>query len=654
LPLRFTVQDVVIAEDPAFTSEFPFTQAKQLDVRVSLLPLLTGNVKVNSIDLDEPSVELIRNNSGVWNFASLAKGPAPTTPVPEPTEPAAAKPFSLSRLSITGGKIAITDHLKAQPRTVYAPIDASLRDFAKGQPFSFDLNVHIPGEGIQVIKLEGTGGPLPDTGPATMPLHATVTLSNIDIAGLRKFLDSEYVGKATGVLTGETKIDSEAGKLSAKGNLNLKDVTVGTTAVGYPIDLDYDVSSEVLTGLIQVSAATLKLGATPISVTGTVNTNPTPLEVDLRLKSGEVSIEEVARLAAAFGVAFAPDTTVAGKVVTDVLARGPFSRLALNGNVSGRDLQISGKSLAQPVHVKQLDLALTPTEIRSNEFQATTGKTTVIGRIGLKQYTSNTPIIDANLRAPGATLPEIQNIARAYGVTGLDQLSGAGALSFDLRANGPLESVASNNVMRAVNGNIKLSFDTMKLQGVDASRELAKIGGFLKSDGPDKGFTEILKLSGNILVKNGVAETNDLQAKLNEGTLAVVGRSDLAQESLDMRGAAVLSKAFSDQVGGTGVGGYLTTVLSNANGEIVIPVIITGNFKQPRFAPDTAAFAKMQRDRLLPGLDNPSKALGGLLDSLTGKKKPEEGSTNNAAPTEEKPKPGLKDALQGLFGGGKK
>jgi len=89
LPFRFTVQNVVIAEDPAFKSEFPFTHAKQLDVRVSLLPLLTGNVKVNSVDLDEPSVELIRDSRGVWNFSSLAKG-APTAPAPpKPT----AAPF---------------------------------------------------------------------------------------------------------------------------------------------------------------------------------------------------------------------------------------------------------------------------------------------------------------------------------------------------------------------------------------------------------------------------------------------------------------------------------------------------------------------------------------------------------------------------------
>ena len=268
-------------------------------------------MQVNSIDLEEPSVELIRDGKGVWNFASLAKGAKTAESKPAETAPEAksTSSFSLGRLSIRGGKIAMTDHLKKQPRMVYEPIDISLLDYAEGKPFSFDISARLPGEGSQEIRIKGTGGPLPEGGPAAMPLHATLSLTNIDIAGLRKFLDSEYISKATGILGGETKIESESGKLSAKGQVNLKDLKVGGLDVGYPIDLDYDLSSEVAAGLVQVTAATLKLGSTPITVTGTINTNPSPMEVDLRLKSGEVSIGEVARLASAFGVAFAPGTT---------------------------------------------------------------------------------------------------------------------------------------------------------------------------------------------------------------------------------------------------------------------------------------------------------------------------------------------------------
>jgi AsmA protein len=663
LPVRFSVQDLTVADDPSFQASLPFVQAKQLDVRVSLLRLLTGTIQVDSLDLQQPSVELIRNNQGKWNFASLTpaapsapvSGPAPEVSAPSGETPAKvpeSKPsaFSLRRLSIQGGKIAITDQLKNQPRTVYEPIDVSLRDYKQGQPFSFDVTAHIPGQGSQEIKVKGTGGPLPDAGPAAMPLKATVSLNSIDVAGLRKFLDSEYLSKAEGSLSGETQLESQSGKMAGKGKLNFANAKIGGVEVGYPIALDYDLSSDVAAGIVQIASATLKLGETPLAVAGTINTNPTPTEVDLHLKTGEVSIAEAARLASAFGIAFSPDTTVTGKMLGDVRARGPFSKLALNGTLSGRSLQISGKSLPQPVSVNQLDLSLTPNEIQSNEFEARTGKTTVIGRVGIRQYTSKTPIIDTALRAPGATLPEIQTIASAYGLTGLQQLSGPGNLSFDLRATGPLESVASANVMRALNGKINLNFDMMKIQGVDASRELARIGGFLKSDTTDRGFTEVLKLAGNIGVTNGVAQTNDLEARLAEGTLAASGKADLATQQLDLRGAAIFSKGYSDKVGGTTIGGYLTTALSNDKGELVIPVIITGDMKKPKFLPDAQALLKMQRDRLLPGLDDPRKALSNILDGLSGKKKTEEQGSKQG----EQPKPNpLRDALEGIFGGKK-
>jgi hypothetical protein len=240
LPVRFTVKDVVIAEDSAFKSKFPFIQAQQLDVRVSLLSLLTGNVKVHSIDLNQPSVELIRDKKGIWNFASVSAGTTPGAPLPPPARHhQAARPTSRRN-----PQLRRKPHpLRVQPESPYdsrrqnsdngfdeeptshgyEPIDVTLRDYEAGQPFSFDVTAHIPGEGSQNIHVKGTAGPLPPDGPAAMPLKATAELNNIDIAGLHKFLDSEVVSKAVGTLSGETQIESQSGKLSAKGKMNLKD-----------------------------------------------------------------------------------------------------------------------------------------------------------------------------------------------------------------------------------------------------------------------------------------------------------------------------------------------------------------------------------------------------------------------------------------------
>jgi autotransporter translocation and assembly factor TamB len=84
-------------------------------------------------------------------------------------------------------------------------------------------------------------------------------------------------------------------------------------------------------------------------VTGTVNSKPTPAQLDLNLKASDVSIVEIARLAAAAGMAFSADTKVDGRVNANIQAKGPADKPVLNGTIGGRDIQISGKGIAKPV-----------------------------------------------------------------------------------------------------------------------------------------------------------------------------------------------------------------------------------------------------------------------------------------------------------------
>ena len=57
------------------------------------------------------------------------------------------------------------------------------------------------------------------------------------------------------------------------------------------------------------------------------------------------------------------------------------------------------------------------------------------------------------------------------------------------------------------------------------------------------------------------------------------GSVNLVNQSLDMAVTAVLSKDYAQSVGGTGVGGYLTTALANSKGELVMPIVIEWTFK---------------------------------------------------------------------------
>ncbi len=615
LPLRFQVQNPTIADDPSFGNQSPFVQAERLDVRVSLLPLLGGNVTVQSLELRRPTIELIRNPRGVWNFASL--GPEPTTSAPAGGSGSAGS-FTLDRLQIQDGQVAITDRQARQPRTVYDHIDLTLLNFSAGKPFTLDL-------GTNEIRLKGEGGPLAESSPAATPFRGSLSLNRFDMGRLSK--------DAAGLLSGDTQIASQSGNLTATGKMKIEGAKVNKLDLGYPISLDYDGAAKPADGLITIHRGTIQLGPTPLSITGSINTNATPIAINLNIQSGDVSITEIARLASAFGVAFDPGTQVTGKVAVNVQARGSVDKPALTGTVAGRDLHISGKNVPQPVQVSTLDLAMTPTEIRSNEFNATSGKTTVGAHFALKQYMSGNPLIDLGLRAPNATLPEIQSIASAYGMTGLDQIQGQGGLNLDLRAAGSTQSLASADAMKALNGTLNLDFSPLSIKGFDAVRELAVIGGFASGDKKDS--TDLLRVIGQILIKDGIAQTDDLKAQLPVGNLAATGTANLATETLNLKLSSIFSKEYTDKVGGTRIGGYLNTALSNSAGELVIPAIVTGTFKQPKFSPDTQAIVQLQKQKVTT---EARSAVSGLVNSLAGSK------------DEKSEKPTVKGLLGGLFG----
>jgi AsmA protein len=646
IPLRIRVQNLAIADDPAFATEKPFVQAEQVDLMVRLIPLLRGNVEIESLDLQRPVVELIKSQQGLWNFSTLGEasqqgglgGRTSSTftqaqsqaggvkdhvsPAGSPSESNAQNPhqFSLASLTISDGEVAVTDLQANKPRTVYDHISANVRDFALDRQFSFDVAAHLPGAGTEEIRFQGEAGPLVRSEPAATPVRGTLDLKQVEIAALRKFLDSPVLASMDGVLTGQTEISSTSGTLAANGKISLQNARLNGRALGYPITADYDINDSVSNDLVTIRNTTLTLGTMPLLINGTANTKPTPVQVNLQLKADNVSIAEVAKLAAASGIALSPDASVTGSMSANLQARGAADKPALSGSVSGQNLQITGKSIPQPVHVKSVNMNLTPAEIRSDSFNVSSGGTTVTVQFVLRQYLAKSPLVDATLRASGANLPDVLSMAKAYGVTALDNVSGAGKLNMNMRATGPLEALTSAAVVRSLNGSVGLDLNNVRYSGIDIGYQLASIGGFRKAIQKNKGYTNISRMTGNVLVKNGVAQTNNLLAQLDIGNVGAAGTGNLVNQALDLRVTAVLSKDFSQQVVGTGIGGYLSTVLANNQGELVVPAIVTGTFQNPSFSPDLQKIAQMKLKGLVPNSSNPLAGVSGILGGLLGQK----------------------------------
>jgi uncharacterized protein involved in outer membrane biogenesis len=870
-PLAFRAENAVIGEDPAFASGPPFLQVPELLVAAQHWPLLRGEIRVDALVLRRPKIELIKNAHGQWNFATLghATSKAPTGAAPAPqagTAPAAPEApeqrYALADLQVTDGQVAITDQAARAPRAVYDHIDLRLTGYAPGRAVRLELAAHLPGEGRQTLRLKGRGGPVAAE-PVNTPFEGRVELEEVSYSGLQRFLNATPAGAFEVTASGSAEIRSHEGDLQGKGKLEFTKTRVRGVNIEYPITTEF--ALRVRGDKVEIERGAMRLGQTPVGVSGTIDTAPQPMRMSMKAKADNVSIAEMARLAGAFGVAFQPGLDVQGRTDLDLSMEGPATGLVYRGRVSLRELTATGAQLPQPVKIPTLQLVLTQQEIRSEEFSATSGSTKVTAQFLLSGYGTSSPVLDAKLTAPDAQLGELISIGRTYGGSVLDGIGGTGAVALDVRMRGPtrnpaamnysgsgrlrgasltlpaflkplqirsadlefsrnavslkdlaftlgssnasgritlhglapgadptaefslaadrwdlnefvsmlrpkgaasagagslapeltaqaaepqpdpflmrlkgtgdlqaaslivnqlqmtqaksgatieggvlklapfsaqlyggtqqgailfdfrgehtayqvntkLDKVDTNQLLssvtnikqtlygllagaaaasfrgpaaemtRSINGTIALHIQDGKLVGLDLLQELAKIGKFFGMKESEKKVTNLVKLTGEFKIRDGVATTDNLNATLDTGTITARGSVDLNSQALDLQMVAVLDKEFSQSVGGTQVGGYLTTALANQKGELVMPVTVTGPMNAPKVAPDYKALARMKVENLFP-----VGGKGGVLDAVFGKKEP----TPDAQGGSEKKSAGTLQTVLDALGGKK-
>jgi AsmA protein len=194
-----------------------------------------------------------------------------------------------------------------------------------------------------------------------------------------------------------------------------------------------------------------------------------------------------------------------------------------------------------------------------------------------------------------------------YGTLGADA-----ALTFTLGQ--------SSDLAKSLNGTLDFQVVNGQLKNINILNEVSKIGKFLNSAPAQSGSgTALRNFAGTLSINNGVASTNNLTAALDAGSLAATGQVNLVDQGLNMHVNAVLGSQVSKSVGGSGIGGFLNTVLSNSNGELVIPVTVTGTTSHPVFTPDVHSLAQMKAKNLLPTSGDPSQLTSGVVGAIAGK-----------------------------------
>lgn len=733
-PLSIRVQGITIGESPQFPSSRPFATANEVYASAGFWSLLRGTPELKDLTLDNPQIELVRNAQGVWNYSTVGKSGTPTPNGTSGTKPSngGGTAFTLNQLKIVDGQVAITNEATHQQRSVYKHINLTLSDFAPNKPFHVNLGVQFPGQGKETLAFNGEVGPLQPGNAAATPITGKITINQVSLAGINSLAPGTMPPHTDGIATGSADVNTTNETLSVKGNLSLNDTVVRGYKVDYPINADYDLSDNRKQDLLQINSMAVKLGPTPVSLSGSVNSSTTPANVDLHVTTTNAPLAQISQIAGALS-ASAQGLKGTGSLSLNMSVKGPAdpAKLQYSGTGSLSNASLSSPALTKPLVIHSANLQFAQNGLSVSNLVASLGTTSLQGSISatnfaapdlkfalaagtidvgeLQQITSppsaagkqaseapaskqpslvdtltGSGTLSANtIKAEDIVLTNVRtDVKLNKGVIALQPLTadlfggkGSGAVTLDVRPATPLCSmnvklsgVNTNDLLSAVssvkntlygtlaadanvnfalassaelprtlNGTLGFDVTNGELKNVNILNEISKLGKFVGAAPAQQGSgTALSKLSGTFDIRNGVATTNNLVAALNEGSLSANGSLNLADQGINMHVNAVLGSGASKAVGGTNVGGYLSTALANNKGELVIPAIVTGTLSHPVFMPDVQAIAKMKLSHLLPTSGDPGKLASGILGSALGAK----GGT-------------VGNVINGLLGGGK-
>ena len=263
-----------IAEDPRFAAT-PFIQTKELKMQLRWLPLLMGDIVIKKFVLDEPEIQIIKNEEGVLNLSAL-KGPgkragegAKETREAKEEKKRAAVSLLPSAIYVTNGRVDYIDRSSKEPVEIRARnvnLDLKGLDLSGTTKVKFSASL-FEGQG-QNVGVEGLIGPLQSERNWTQhPLDLQVHFDSLLLPQLSRSIPflraplSPYLG-TTGPLMLQAKLlgSLERPRIS---NLIMTGAAFGSVEPNTTVkgELDFSKGSSWREGEIQV-----KINVDPVSL----------------------------------------------------------------------------------------------------------------------------------------------------------------------------------------------------------------------------------------------------------------------------------------------------------------------------------------------------------------------------------------------------
>ena len=341
-----TVENVSISDDPSFNTG-PFLKAKSLSVNLELFPLIFSRaIHVTGLTIDEPSVTLLRSQSG-WNFSTLGASQTQTKSASAATSSSASSSsstdLSVRSFSLKNGTMVVGNTGANAKSHTYDQVNIKASDLSYTTQFPFELTARTPGNGS--LKLAGKAGPLNPQDSATTPVNASVEVKNLDMkstgfidpsAGIAGLLDF------SGTLNSDGHTATSNGKIIAT---HLQLVPAGSPA-GQPVDVDYEATYELKPQTGQLRRGNVHIGKATADLSGNFNNSGAVATVQMKLNGQNMPASDLESVLPALGLTLPSGASLKqGTLSANLAINGPVDKLVTTGPVNLSNAKLTGFDL---------------------------------------------------------------------------------------------------------------------------------------------------------------------------------------------------------------------------------------------------------------------------------------------------------------------
>jgi hypothetical protein len=452
----FLLTDLTVEEDPAYGFE-PVLHANTVTASIRLLSLWRGRLELDTISVDEASLNVVRSAPGHWNLDSLLRTATAQAPseAEKPGNP--AKPVRLPYLKATNSRINIKNGAEKLPFSLLntdlsfwqqSPGDWRVR--LRGQPVRTDLSLEQGDTGT--VRLEANLRRAAEL--RQMPLHIDLEWRQAQLGQLTRLLLGSDAGWR-GDLTGELHLDGTPEAAQVKTRLRATGVHRAEFAPAAPMDFDANCNlfAHFTARAIDNLLCDSPLGSGHIRLTGNLPSDggPPNFSVELDRISVAAGLDALRTVrsdmapglevagSASGKITYAPDhepahPSQARTAKSHAAARGPLS-----GSLTVQGFQLSGNGLSQPLRVPKL--ILTPANQPSGTGQALAATIAIPAGATIPLTVSTRLMLSGyQLTIHGqASITRARDLAQVAGIRNsmsMDALAGD-PVSVDLAASGP-------------------------------------------------------------------------------------------------------------------------------------------------------------------------------------------------------------------------